>query len=210
MALLNPRLLTASVVLLALTCCVSLSEGRQFYEYFHVGHDYCYLYEAPEGPHTVSAAFEMFDGWSGGSMMALVRYQDAIYQPQQTFFAQRDQISFTTHRGGRFDICFNYVGPTNVKTVVFIKSTIDQDTEPELEVTDGEYVTTYNAVKDIMSKVSELQDHFTIRSVEFEHTTSNTYGRVVLLTVLNGAVLVGATLWQMFHIKSFLKAKKVV
>ena len=48
-----------------------------------------------------------------------------------------------------------------------------------------------------------------IRQDQFEHTASNTYGRILLFTGINGAILIGTAVWQALHLKQFFKDKKV-
>ena len=58
--------------------------------------------------------------------------------------------------------------------------------------------------------VLQETEYLATRQDEFDGTVGSTYTRVILFTVINAVVLVGACGWQILTLKKFFKAKKVV
>ena len=199
---------TLVAVLVAMLVAVAV-DARQFFEYFDIGKKYCYVYEAPEGPHTVTVHYEAFDAWHG-SVAFNTLYAGSIYGQGSVSNKREGTHSFMTNREGRYDVCLHYSGDLHGKMYISMTTSIDMDFAPPDDISSDEHVNSFKALRSALEQTIQEAEYISHRAAAFEHTASNTYGRVLLLTFINAAVLIGAGVWQTFHLTKFFKEKKVV
>lgn len=80
------------------------------------------------------------------------------------------------------------------------------EASPEFE----EYAPYMEGLRSNVYAVLQEAEYLATRQDEFDGTVGSTYTRVILFTVINAIVLVGACGWQVLALKKFFKAKKVV
>jgi len=146
-----------------------------------------------------------------------------VYDPDLTVILERTmpadgKFAFTTQVGGEHKLCFStnssrWFGPP-------VRTKLELEIETGVGATDYEEIAKVEHLSALEVSVRRLNDRVQSirreqtyqkqREVVFRNTSESTNARVWWWGAAQLSALVGMGLWQMRHIKSFFKAKKLV
>jgi len=140
-------------------------------------------------------------------------------QTLQRILGAEGRYAFTSQVGGEYKMCFQ----TNTSSAWFgakRKLKFHLDIETGEEATDYEDIAKQEQLSALEVEVRKLNDRLKdIRSeqnyqrnreMEFRDTSEETNSRVVWWSIIQTAILLAAGLWQISHLKTFFKTKKLV
>lgn len=174
----------------------------------------CFVHEASPDQQTVTVHYLTKSTTHTVMYQTVITVTDPLRQtvgePHKMSAEQESTFTFQTQHTGRYDVCValeNADYPVKVELEISASNDMDYR-DPAVPATD--YL---NALIDVMPLVgqsaSELE-YLSARQDRFEATVSSTYWRVVVCTLLNFVVGLGAAIWQILHLRKFFKEKKVV
>jgi len=147
-----------------------------------------------------------------------------VTDPSGNLALQRDlpsegRFALTSQMGGEFKICVQ----TNTSARWFGSK---QKLKLHLDIETGESATDYEDIakqehlsvleievrklNDRLRDVRAEQNYQRNREVAFRDTSESTNSRVMWWSIIQTSILVCAGMWQIFHLKSFFKSKKLV
>jgi len=186
----------------------------------------CFLEEVPKDTLVLGKyRTEEWTGTPGGNAGAKlhVGIKVTVTDPENNLFLQREmnpegRFAFTSQLGGEHKICFQ----TNTSKWFGAKQKI----KFHLNMEKGESATDYEeiakqehlsaiqvSVRKLADRVRDIrseQDYQRKREVTFRSTSESTNARVAWWSVIQTLILIITGLWQITHLKSFFKAKKLV
>jgi len=128
------------------------------------------------------------------------------------------RFAFTTQMGGEHKVCFStntskWFGPS-VKTRLHLDieagaSANDYEEIAKLEQLNSMEIA-IRRLNDRINQIRKEQSYQKGREIVFRNTSESTNARVMWWSILQLVVLVLTGVWQMKHLKSFFKAKKLV
>ncbi|EGG17311.1 emp24/gp25L/p24 family protein [Cavenderia fasciculata] len=128
------------------------------------------------------------------------------------------RFAFQTAMGGEYKICVStnpskWFGP-QVKTRLHLDIQVGANANDYEEIAKVEHLNNLEiSVKRLNDRVTQIrkeQSYQKGREVVFRNTSESTNSRVMWWSVLQLIILVLTGMWQMRHLKSFFKAKKLV
>jgi len=202
--------------------CARAAQGL-FYE-LDGGSEKCFLEEVPKDT-LVLGKFKLEDMNSpvdGGQPM-LLGFSVKVLDPEKGVVIDRSmgsegRFAFTSHIGGEHTICTStnssrWFGPA-------IKARVHLDLETGVGAVDYDEIAkqehlsalevSVRRLNDRVSSIRKEQNYQRAREVVFRNTSESTNSRVAWWSGMQVLVLVVMGVWQMRHLKSFFKAKKLV
>jgi len=128
------------------------------------------------------------------------------------------RFAFTTQTPGEHRMCFTTAGGrwfgTRQRTRLFLDietggSAVDYE-ELEKQEQLGELGVRIRKINDRIKDIRAEQNYQRNREIAFRDTSESTNSRVMWWSILQTAVLVACGLWQISHLRSFFKTKKLV
>jgi len=211
---------------LFLCCFVHFTVGIYFV--LEEGQTRCFLEEVPKD--TLVLGKYRTEEWIGtqaitppGSAKPNVGIKVTVTDPEGNLFLQREmnpdgRFAFTSQLGGEHKICIQ----TNTSRWFGAK----QKVKFHLDMEKGESATDYEeiakqehlsaievSVRKLIDRVKDIraeQDYQRKREATFRNTSESTNSRVTWWSIIQTSILVLTGLWQITHLKSFFRAKKLV
>lgn len=200
---------------LTILLLVSLAACRS-YVYLVPAKTSCFIFEANAEMQTIMASVES-DQFSGSVFIEAYYSSDPRTSlSRQTVEKSGDGISFSTARAGGYHICFTYASDELVplKASISISSTMDLDYNSAASSASGasasEQAKALDLLAPLVEQTTQESGYLLNRQQEFDGTVYSTHNRVLIFTLLNVIIVIGAGGWQLFYIRKFLKDKKVV
>jgi len=128
------------------------------------------------------------------------------------------RFAFSSQQGGEYTLCISLNGSTWFGTKQ--KVNIEIDIETGVRATDYVEVARLEQLSELELQIRKLNDKIqSIRAEQnyqrgreavFRNTTESTNSRVVWWSIIQTIILLASGFWQISHLKSFFKAKKLV
>ncbi|EFA79707.1 emp24/gp25L/p24 family protein [Heterostelium album PN500] len=128
------------------------------------------------------------------------------------------RFAFQTLIGGEYKICIStnsskWFGPT-IKTRLHLDIQVGANANDYEEIAKVEQLNnleiSVKRLNDRVTQVRKEQSYQKAREITFRNTSESTNSRVMWWAILQVVVLCLTGMWQMRHLKSFFKAKKLV
>uniref|UniRef100_A0A8C4LZM2 GOLD domain-containing protein n=1 Tax=Equus asinus TaxID=9793 RepID=A0A8C4LZM2_EQUAS len=193
-----------------------LGRGGAFYLEVRELEEKCFIQEIPDGTVVIGAraaspglarpASRVLRGNGGWNLLA------RQYGPQGSF-------TFTSQSPGEHQICLHlesirfalfYDG----KLAIHLDMQLGEHTNDYTEIAANDKLTLLHLrVQQLVEQVEQIQkeqEYQRWREERFRQTSESTNQRVLWWSILQTFILVAIGIWQMQHLKSFFKAKKLV
>ncbi|KJE94334.1 hypothetical protein CAOG_04993 [Capsaspora owczarzaki ATCC 30864] len=145
-----------------------------------------------------------------------------IRDPSKNIIMQKDYgaagtVSFTSHEPGEHTICLStnttrYFGGKTLKVDIDISQGEEANDYKEIMKKDKltELQVRVRQVMDQVQQIANEQAYQRIREAKFRDTSESTNARVLWWSIGQTVILLGTTLWQAHHLRSFFKKIKIV
>lgn len=215
---------TSAVALLALALTLALlvqSSAAMLFFYLPTNREQCFQYEAVrysfEQSVRIDAHYKVRSTVTEGTQItAYIKNPSRVLLSSEVLNNDdRDQFHFSATMSGSYQVCLLLQGTTNP---VSMEMNIESERDPsalstssgKLSASMQEYNTKIGTVQNYIAAAMQEAEHLSERQDRFDGTVESTYSRVVWFTIINLVVMVSAGVWQVLHLKSFFKEKKIV
>jgi hypothetical protein len=198
------------VAVAAVLMCLATPTAA-FHFFLPVGHPLCFIHEASPEPETVIAHYLSGSGRGVLTVNVLGPAKEAVHH-EVLKIASESNFHFQISQQGRYDVCLNWQGEGSVKSLqmeIDVVASVDQNYR-QPGASSSEYLAVTQDLTPLVNHAATETTYLTARQTRFEETASNTHGRVLLFVGVNFVVMIGAGAWQVLHLRSFFKQKKLV
>ena len=205
---------------------LNIVETDAFYFYLARAQEQCFAYEASRQSHESAISVDVFYSASkcpSCRIQALVQGPSMIKIVTEPLKAtgQYDSFTFNANIGGLHRICLTLFDSPGDRIEMEMEIVGANDKREHQRLADGTiarpavvskdgYVEQHSKISALVTKCAEESSHLSQRQIEFETTVHSTHWRVVVFTLLNATVVIGVGAWQVLHLRSFFKEKKLV
>ena len=211
---------TMWIALLAVLYCCRLDVADAMQMRLHRNKETCIAHLSEHQGEEIVVHYSAQRLNTNGFLDAVVKVKDTkkIIQRQELSTKHLEMFTFVSPTVAWFLICFTNHEPPEEDSNPFhlyvrvesMQPSATDDDEYDVPITLDDYGPKFSAVHWQLKALRDNTEVLEHRQTEFEHTASNTYGRVLLMTIINAGVLVGAAIWQTVHLRQFFREKKVV
>jgi len=207
-----------SVLLCSISCVLLLQQATCLYFYLEEGQKKCFLEDFPSGTvHVVH--FEAFPTVNVENFGLLIEVVD----PEGKMLYTKDggvkgRFAFSTMISGEHSICYRtntarWFAPKNQVKVVLSTSTNEEDVSQDELASQEEILELENAVRKLNDQVRNIrkqQAYQKAREIQWRDLSEVANTRVMWWSLIVCFICVAIGVWQIYHLKSFFKAKKLV
>uniref|UniRef100_A0A8C3VN98 GOLD domain-containing protein n=1 Tax=Catagonus wagneri TaxID=51154 RepID=A0A8C3VN98_9CETA len=188
--------------------------GGAFYLEVRELEEKCFIQEIPDGTVVIGARVR-----AAGPSLAFSALRDLRGNLLSRQYGPRGSFTFTSQSPGEHQICLHL---ESIRFALFYDGKLAIHLDMQL----GEHTNDYTelAANDKLSllhlriqqlveqveKIQKEQEYQRWREERFRQTSESTNQRVLWWSILQTFILVATGIWQMLHLKSFFKAKKLV
>ncbi|KYR03165.1 emp24/gp25L/p24 family protein [Tieghemostelium lacteum] len=207
-------------LIFTILCCIEF--GRGIYFELNGGQTKCFLEENPKDT-LLLGKYQLEDLNPPTGQPNQLALSVRVTDPEKKELLSKTmgtigRFSFTTQIGGEHKICFStntsrWFGPS-------VKTRLHLDLETGAGANDYEDIAkveqlnsmeiSIRRLNDRVNQIRKEQSYQRGREQTFRNTSESTNSRVMWWSLLQVVVLVATGVWQMRHLKSFFKAKKLV
>ncbi|KAM9982748.1 hypothetical protein ACTFIZ_007276 [Dictyostelium cf. discoideum] len=202
---------------------IILNFGSAVYFELNGGQTKCFIEENPKDT-TVLGKYILEDitpqqGGYGNQLSLTVKVTDPEKREVLSkTMPSNGRFAFSTQVGGEHKICFStntskWFGPS-VKTRLHLEIEGGAGANDYEEIAKVEHLTgieiSLRRLNDRVNQIRKEQSYQKGREIVFRNTSESTNARVMWWSIIQLVVLVLTGVWQMKHLKSFFKAKKLV
>lgn len=192
----------AAALLLGLAAC----SGFTFE--LPAGADECFEEKVAESDH-VSGGWDVAPGSVLHAVTVLSPAGDEVYSASAE---QSGSFDYYATASGTYSVCFSNAGESASREV---HAKIEIGDPPDLiQLAKTEHLSPIEerikSLHESMIKVRDLQDQIKAQDEKQQKMTLSTRSWLLYLTVIEAAVLVATSAWQILHLRSFFEVKRVV
>ena len=132
-----------------------------------------------------------------------------------------NSFTFQANIGGVYRVCLTLLASVSERLQMEMEIVGANDKREHQRLADGTVVRPAVVSKDgyveqpakvsaLVKRCSEEASRLSVRQTEFDATVYSTHWRVIVFTLLNAVIVLGVGAWQIVHLRSFFKEKKLV
>jgi len=183
------------------------------------GKERCFLEDVPKDTLVVGryeAEAEGLDTYKSGIIVVATDADGNVVYTRE--MKTKGKFAFTTQVQGEHRICIKTNSTGGWFSSKAVKMRLDIESGSKAadygDIAKSEHLSSLEVqvrvLNDRVRDVRSLQSYMRGREAVFRNTSESTNSRVMWWSVLQVLVLIGVSLWQITHLKSFFKAKKLV
>eukprot|EP01132_Coremiostelium_polycephalum_P002721 gene2721-3378_t len=211
------------LISIALVYCIEASTYTpKLYFELNGGQKKCFIEEHPRDTMLVGRYFLEDMNPPAVGLPSQLTLTVKVFDPEKKEFltqtmGREGRFSFTTLIGGEYQVCVStnssrWFGPS-VKSRLYLEIDSGAGANDYEEIAKTEHLTnieiTLRRLNDRVNQIRKEQSYQRNREVVFRNTSESTNSRVMWWSLLQVVVLVLSGVWQMKHLRSFFKAKKL-
>lgn len=211
-----PPMLLAKVFLVTLMMLIANVNSSLLYTYLHQGGRLCTIPDhiRPIGKEDrYMVHYEFTDGQLPEGKVTMHIRTSAWLGPTilRDLDPKHSSVTVDLVTGQDYRFCFEYEG---VRSRIPFQFEIGRaNTNPLVDAHEDTVDTYMDLVQSIEVGVAQVADEvetIMTRQWAFEGTVRSAYTRVIVFTIISVTIVVGVAAWQIFALKSFFRAKKIV
>eukprot|EP00760_Papus_ankaliazontas_P037574 PhM_4_TR8554/c0_g1_i1/m.35234/K20346/TMED4_9_11; p24 family protein alpha len=204
---------TISFLLFILVVVMTAMLTEAFYFEIPAGQSVCFSEEFSHEATPVFMHYSVPNLASGESVAVRVADPTGTQRAFETSVKKEDTLSFTaSNTVGAYSMCFTIPsasGPVKMYLEIDTHQQRHDETLAGKSLLEG-----YHAkAKQVLEAVRDVNDrtaHLVARHDRFQETSSSTYSRLMWWALLHIVIILATVAWQVTHLKTFFRQKKLV